>query len=132
MGRTGSEAKLVARLRNWIFKQLFMGVDLLPDFIRSHYEVHEYQHACARIYPFFDRGLNNLRLLLELRTAARPFTRISLLWNLPAPESVLVRRASGVLRWMHRIGWRFPAFLRTALVMTDNTRPRPTSGGAGA
>ena len=47
MGRTGSGAKLGASLGNWIFKQLLMGVDLLPDFIRSHYEVHEYQHACA-------------------------------------------------------------------------------------
>jgi len=35
------------KIRNWIYRQLSMGVDLLPDFIRSHYEVHEYQHACA-------------------------------------------------------------------------------------
>ena len=24
-----------------------MGTDLLPEFIREHYEVHEWKHACA-------------------------------------------------------------------------------------
>lgn len=24
-----------------------MGIDLLPEFIQEHYEVHEWKHACA-------------------------------------------------------------------------------------
>jgi hypothetical protein len=30
-----------------------MGTDLLPAFIRAHYEVHEWKHACAILHQDF-------------------------------------------------------------------------------
>jgi len=30
-----------------------MSLDLLPEFIRNHYEVHEWKHACAILYNDF-------------------------------------------------------------------------------
>jgi hypothetical protein len=30
-----------------------MGTDLLPAFIREHYEVHEWKHACAILHQDF-------------------------------------------------------------------------------
>ena len=45
-----------------------MGVDLLPDFIRTHYEVHEWKHACAILrHDFPDEWRDLCELLTQFR-----------------------------------------------------------------
>lgn len=41
-----------------------MGLDLLPDFIREHYEVHEWKHACAILAQDFPQEWEDIRALL--------------------------------------------------------------------
>jgi hypothetical protein len=54
-----------------------MGTDLLPEFIRSHYEVHEWKHACAILRHDFEAEwvdichvLSQFRLLKSWVTVA--------------------------------------------------------------
>lgn len=42
-----------------------MGIDLLPDFIREHYEVHEWKHALAILFADFPDEWNDISKLLE-------------------------------------------------------------------
>jgi hypothetical protein len=42
-----------------------MGIDLLPNFIRQHYEVHEWKHACAILKNDFPAEWQDLCDLLE-------------------------------------------------------------------
>ena len=41
-----------------------MSTDLLPMFIREHYEVHEWKHACTILKEDFSREWNNFRFRL--------------------------------------------------------------------
>jgi hypothetical protein len=41
-----------------------MGTDLLPAFIRDHYEVHEWKHACAILHQDFPQEWADLVALL--------------------------------------------------------------------
>lgn len=41
-----------------------MGIDLLPDFIRSHYEVHEWKHASAILAADFPAEWEDLKTVL--------------------------------------------------------------------
>jgi hypothetical protein len=41
-----------------------MGVELLPPFVREHYEVHEWKHACAILHQDFPREWDDLVALL--------------------------------------------------------------------
>lgn len=45
-----------------------MGTDLLPDFVRAHYEVHEWKHACAILKQDFPAEWQDL---CEVLTAFR-------------------------------------------------------------
>lgn len=45
-----------------------MGIELLPDFIRENYEVHEWKHACAILrYDFPDEWNDLIELLTSFR-----------------------------------------------------------------
>lgn len=37
-----------------------MSIDLLPDFIRTHYEIHEWKHACAILKQDFPEEWNDI------------------------------------------------------------------------
>ena len=41
-----------------------MAADLLPPFIRDHYEVHEWKHACAILHQDFPAELADLVAML--------------------------------------------------------------------
>ena len=42
-----------------------MTTDLLPDFIRKYYEVHEWKHACAILNEDFPEEWNNIISVLQ-------------------------------------------------------------------
>ncbi len=42
-----------------------MGTELLPDFIREHYEVHERKHACAILQLGFPREWEDIVAVLS-------------------------------------------------------------------
>lgn len=45
-----------------------MSTDLLPEFIRTHYEVHEWKHACAILKQDFVNEWNDIvSVLIEFR-----------------------------------------------------------------
>ena len=45
-----------------------MAISLLPEFIRTHYEVHEWKHACAILrYDFPNEWKDICDLLVEFR-----------------------------------------------------------------
>lgn len=42
-----------------------MSIDLLPEFIRNHYEIHEWKHACAILKEDFPEEWNDMISVLE-------------------------------------------------------------------
>ena len=52
-----------------------MGTDLIPDFIRDHYEVHEWKHACAILAQDFPAEWRDIcALLTQFRLQKRWLT----------------------------------------------------------
>jgi len=42
-----------------------MSLDLLPDFVRTHYEIHEWKHACAILKQDFPQEWNEIVAVLK-------------------------------------------------------------------
>ena len=73
-----------------------MSVDLLPDFVRNHYEVHEWKHACAVLHEDFPREWSDIvSVLREFRLfkswIARPGGRKSRIAAYIEPRIVIRR-----------------------------------------
>jgi hypothetical protein len=42
-----------------------MGIELLPEFIREHYELHEWKHACAILKEDFPQEWQDILSVLH-------------------------------------------------------------------
>lgn len=92
-------------------------VDLLPQFIRAHYEVHEWRHACAVLLSDFP---NEWRELLEVLGEFRLYRS-----EVAVPggqRSPIAHRIDG---HFYDLGWRERKF-STAVVVDGNQRASPT------
>lgn len=94
-----------------------MTTQLLPTFIREHYEIHEWRHACAILKEDFpDEWRDVVSLLKEFRLKKSWITR---------PGGSKSRVAEFVDRFLHDRGWREKDF-RTQVVVDDKTMDAPT------
>ena len=94
-----------------------MGTDLLPPFIREHYEVHEWKHACAILRHDFESEWNDVCAVLtdfRLRRSALTVGGGSKSDVSKSIDTALYAR-----------GWAEKQF-RTAIVVDDKRTDSPT------
>lgn len=94
-----------------------MATDLLPDFIRSHYDVHEWRHACAILKTDFpDEWADLVDILSNFRLHRDAITARG-------------KNKSPVSAWIdhefHLRGWREKKF-NTAIVVDGQASETPT------
>jgi len=94
-----------------------MGTDLLPQFIREHYEVHEWKHACAILRQDFESEWNDV---CEVLGAFR--LRRSALTVGGGSKSDVAKSIDAAL---YARGWAEKQF-RTAIVVDDKRTDSPT------
>ncbi len=94
-----------------------MSIELLPKFIREHYEVHEWKHACAILKEDFQNEWNDI---------------ISVLTNFRLNKSWIVKpggrksKVSGYIdEFLYGRGWIEKEFT-TQVVVDDHTMDSPT------
>ena len=94
-----------------------MSTDLLPTFIREHYEVHEWKHACAILKEDFSREWNDIvSLLTEFRL------KRSWITNPGGRKS----KVSGYIdSYLYERGWTEKEFL-TQVIVDGNETDTPT------
>ncbi len=94
-----------------------MGIDLLPDFIREKYEVHEWKHACAILKEDFSEEWSDIvSVLTEFRLNKSWITR---------PGGRKSRISEFIDSYLYRREWVEKEF-STQVVVDDNTVETPT------
>ncbi len=94
-----------------------MVTDLLPDFIREHYEVHEWRHACAILYKDFPAEWRDVcDVLTDFRLQKSHIA-------VPGGSKALVAQA--IDSEFEARGWVEKAF-NTQVVVDDQPRDNPT------
>jgi Restriction endonuclease BglII len=94
-----------------------MGTDLLPQFIREHYEVHEWKHACAILKHDFASEWNDV---CEVLIAFR-LRRSALIVGGGSKSDV----SKSIDAALYARGWAEKQF-RTAIVVDDTRTDSPT------
>lgn len=94
-----------------------MTLDLLPEFIRMHYEVHEWRHACAILrYDFPEEWNDIIETLTEFRLKRAWIT-------VGGGSKSLV--AGWIDSTLYQRGWREKSFV-TKVVVDDRMMDSPT------
>ncbi len=94
-----------------------MGTDLLPPFIREHYEVHEWKHACAILKYDFPKEWADL---VEVLSAFR-LKRSEIL----TPGGRKSPISGKIDRKLYELGWKETQF-NTAILVDDARFDSPT------
>lgn len=94
-----------------------MGVELLPSFIRSHYEVHEWKHACAILKQDFAEQWQDLTEVFEAFRLRRSWITIG-----GGRKSKVSEAIDSAL---YARGWREKKF-KTAIEVDDVRKDSPT------
>lgn len=94
-----------------------MGFDLLPQFIRENYEVHEYKHACAILHQDFPEQWNEI---MEVLTNFRLKES-----DIMAPGGRKSPIASAIDDRFYEMGWHEKEF-KTKIVIDDVEKDTPT------
>lgn len=94
-----------------------MGVDLLPSFIRDHYEVHEWKHACAILCQDFPAEWQDICALLTK-------FRLRKSW-LTVGGGRKSQVSDHIDRFLYARGWQEKQFA-TQIKVDDATRDTPT------
>lgn len=94
-----------------------MSIELVPEFIRNHYEVHEWKHACAVLHEDFPREWNDIMSVLrEFRLRKSWITRRG------GRKS---RAAAYIDGYLYERGWQEREF-STQVVVDDVSMDSPT------
>lgn len=94
-----------------------MTTDLLPDFIREHYEVHEWKHACAILNEDFPAEWNDLiSVLQEFRLRKSWIVR-------PGGRKSAI--SSFIDNYLYKRDWKEKEF-STRVVIDETSRDAPT------
>ena len=94
-----------------------MSIDLLPQFVREHYEVHEWKHACAILHQDFPEEWRDIAFMLEEFRLLRS-------WIL-RPGGQKSRAAAWMDGFLYARGWQEREFA-TKVVVDEATRDTPT------
>lgn len=94
-----------------------MGIELLSEFIRSNYEVHEWKHACAILKEDFPNEWTDVTILLER-------FRLNRSWILEGGGRKS-KVASDIDEFLFDRGWEEKAF-ETRVVVDDRSMRSPT------
>ena len=94
-----------------------MSTDLLPEFIRTHYEVHEWKHACAILKQDFTGEWNDIiSVLTDFRLLKSWITN---------PGGRKSRVSQFIDGYLYRRGWTEKDF-HTEMVVDGNRTDTPT------
>lgn len=94
-----------------------MSTDLLPAFIREHYEVHEWEHACAILKEDFPHEWNDIvSLLTDFRLKKSWITK---------PGGRKSKVSGYIDDYLYKRGWTEKEFL-TQVVVDGNKTHTPT------
>ncbi len=94
-----------------------MVLTLLPEFVREHYEVHEWRHACAILYKDFP---NEWRDICEVLTDFRLLKS-----HIAVPGGSKTKVARAIDHELETRGWVEKGF-STQVVVDDDARDNPT------
>lgn len=100
-----------------IEKVLKMGIELLPEFIQTHYEIHEWKHACAILKHDFPEEWNDLIEVLEYFQLKRS--------DIVQPGGRKSPISSSIDQFLYERGWEEKQF-NTAIVVDDARFDSPT------
>ena len=94
-----------------------MSLTLLPRFVREHYEIHEWKHACAILkQDFLDEWNDVMAVLTEFRLKKSWITN---------PGGRKSKVSEFIDRFLHDRGWAEKEF-QTQMVVDDKTTDTPT------
>lgn len=94
-----------------------MSLDLLPRFVREHYEIHEWKHACAILkQDFVDEWNDVMAVLTEFRLKKSWITN---------PGGRKSKVSEFIDRFLYDRGWAEKEF-QTQMVVDDKTTDTPT------
>lgn len=94
-----------------------MSLDLLPRFVREHYEIHEWKHACAILkQDFVDEWNDVMAVLTEFRLKKSWITN---------PGGRKSKVSEFIDRFLYDRGWAEQEF-QTQMVVDDKTTDTPT------
>lgn len=94
-----------------------MGIELLPDFVRENYEVHEWKHACAILKEdFSDEWDDILSVLTDFRLNKSWITN---------PGGRKSKVSEYIDKYLYDRGWIEKEF-QTKVVVDQNTMDTPT------
>lgn len=94
-----------------------MSLDLLPRFVREHYEIHEWKHACAILkQDFVDEWNDVMEVLTEFRLKKSWITN---------PGGRKSKVSEFIDRFLYDRGWAEKEF-QTQMVVDDKTTDTPT------
>lgn len=94
-----------------------MSLDLLPRFVREHYETHEWKHACAILkQDFVDEWNDVMEVLTEFRLKKSWITN---------PGGRKSKVSEFIDRFLYDRGWTEKEF-QTQMVVDDKTTDTPT------
>lgn len=94
-----------------------MSLDLLPRFVREHYEIHEWKHACAILkQDFVDEWNDVMEVLTEFRLKKSWITN---------PGGRKSKVSEFIDRFLYDRGWTEKEF-QTQMVVDDKTTDTPT------
>ena len=94
-----------------------MGCDELPEFIRTHYEIHEWKHACAILQKDFPTEWNDIVTVLTAFRLLRS--------HVETPGGGKSPIAQTIDSAFAKVGWREKGF-DTKLVIDGKVLPNPT------
>ncbi len=94
-----------------------MSVDLLPEFVRENYEIHEWKHACAILKEDFP---NEWQDIISVLTAFR----LQKSW-ITNPGGRKSKVSEFIDRFLYQKDWREKEF-KTQVVVDDRTTDSPT------
>lgn len=93
-----------------------MSLDLLPRFVREHYEIHEWKHACAILkQDFVDEWNDVMEVLTEFRLKKSWITN---------PGGRKSKVSEFIDRFLYDRGWTEKEF-QTQMVVDDKTTDTP-------
>ena len=94
-----------------------MSIDLLPEFIRTHYEVHEWKHACAILNQDFVNEWNDIMSVLTEFRLLRSW--------IVNPGGRKSKISQFVDSYLYQRGWTEKEF-QTEMVVDGNRTDTPT------
>jgi hypothetical protein len=94
-----------------------MGIELLPDFIRQNYEVHEWKHACAILKEDFPEEWNDILSVLT-------DFRLNKSWIIN-PGGRKSKVSEFIDKYLYDRGWVEKKF-QTQIIVDQNTMDIPT------